>query len=58
MAAHPASPSLLVADSCFMSWARANDGWFQRLFPSVAAQLGMQPLPAVRGSSVEAKKES
>ena len=29
-----------------MSWARANDGWFPRLFPALAAQLGMEPAPS------------
>lgn len=31
-----------ILDASFMSWARANDGWFPRYFPGLAAQLGMQ----------------
>lgn len=31
-----------ILDASFMSWARANDGWFPRHFPGLAAQLGMQ----------------
>ena len=29
-----------------MSWSRANDGWFIRLFPDLAARLGMEAAPA------------
>lgn len=40
---HCSPPS---ADSCFMSWSRANDGWFPRLFPVLAAKLGMDNPPS------------
>jgi hypothetical protein len=36
-----------------MSWARSNDGWFPRLFPGVAAQLGMD-VPKADSSSIQA----
>lgn len=35
-----------ILDSCFMSFARANDGWFERLFPVLAVRLGMQTASA------------
>lgn len=35
-----------ILDSCFMSWSRANDGWFPRLFPVLAAKLGMDNPPS------------
>ena len=36
------------ADSCFMSWARAQPpGWFQRMAPVLSARLGMEPEPVV-----------
>lgn len=47
-----------LADSCFMSWARANDGWFPRLFPGLAAQLGVQPHLAAASSGAASSKAS
>ncbi|PSC70900.1 PXMP2 4 family 4 [Micractinium conductrix] len=38
-----------IADAAFMSWARANDGWFPRVFPQLAAQLGVQQAAAEAG---------
>ncbi|PRW44616.1 PXMP2 4 family 2-like [Chlorella sorokiniana] len=43
-----------ILDSCFMSWARANDGWFQRLFPELAAQLGLLAPPSQSGPAAVA----
>lgn len=40
------SCSRTPADASFMSWSRANDGWFARLFPDLAARLGMEAAPA------------
>lgn len=37
---------LTIADSCFMSWSRANDGWFPRLFPDLAARFGAEAAAA------------
>ena len=56
-AATAAAALLSSADSCFMSWARANDGWFPRLFPVLAARLGMEALPAVSTASGAAGKK-
>ncbi|KAI3428656.1 hypothetical protein D9Q98_007479 [Chlorella vulgaris] len=47
-----------ILDSCFMSWARANDGWFPRLFPGLAAQLGVQPHLAAASSGAASSKAS
>lgn len=51
LAAPPPAP---CADSCFLSWTAANDGWFQRLFPGLAQQFGMDMEPAAAGKAGKA----
>jgi hypothetical protein len=43
-----------ILDSCFMSFARANDGWFERLFPDLAARLGVEAPPAAAAAAAAA----